>query len=686
MASGMRRRDLLKLTAAAGGAALLSACVTPTTTASPTPAPTDTPGTAGKYALGKLEGAELITETSKYPKSFKEAPELADLVKQGKLPPVADRIGQDPLVLKPVHEIGKYGGVMHKAFIGTQDGTAFRFACGPDSLLWFDWQWKKIVPNIARGFDQSADGKTLTIQLRRGMKWSDGVPFDADDIMFWYLDIYKNKDLVPSPSADLQINGKEVTIEKVDQYTIRFNSPDPNYLLASRIAAGGNLGGQSAAPQGSALGLTAPAHYLKKLLPKYSSQAEIDKQAAAEKYTGWALWFYDKFNWELNVDLPVLTPWKTTRPMNDPNSFVMERNPYSIWVDTDGNQLPYIGTIQHAFAADQNVIALKAVAGEYDFQDRTLSIDKLTVLIDGQSRANYKISLDPGQDGLGIVLNLAYDKDAEIGELFRTTDFRRALSMGVDRDAINETFFLGTSVPGAPSPAKENPYYPGDDYRSKWATLDIAQANKLLDGLGYTQKDADGIRLRKDGKGKLQLQFMAVNRLADFPAIAEQVKLMWRKIGVDLFVDTVTSALAQQRIPAGDAQMTGNQVASEEVFLASDATIGGQGYSRIMGLPYQQWIRSGGKQGKEPFQGYKDLYALWDKGYGSGEADRIKIGKQVHQMVIDQVFQIGIAGQGLTNYGIRLEKNTLGNIPGRAINATTARISCNLFPMMFYYQ
>ena len=687
MSRRLRRRELLKLSAAAGGAALLAACVTPTTTASPTPAATDTPGTAGKYPLGKLEGAELITDTSKYPKTFKEAPELAALVQQGKLPPVADRIGQDPLVYKPVHEIGKYGGVLHKSFLGTQDGTAFRFANGPDSLLWFDWQWKKVVPNIARGFDQSADGKTLTIQLRRGMKWSDGVPFDADDIMFWYNDIYKNKDLVSGPSSDLQINGKDVTVEKVDQYTVRFNSPDPNYLLASRMAAGAAaISGLSATPTGSALGMLAPAHYLKKLLPKYSSQAEIDKQAAAEKYTGWTLWFYDKFNIYLNVDLPTLAPWRTTRPNNDPNSFVMERNPYSIWVDTDGNQLPYIGTIQHAFAADQNVIALKAVAGEYDFQDRTLSVDQLAVLVDGQAKGGYKVSLDPGQDGLGIILNLAYDKDAEIGDLFRTTDFRRALSMGLDRDAINETFFLGTSVPGAPCPAKENPYYPGDEYKNKWATLDIAQANKLLDGLGYTNKSADGIRQRKDGKGNLQLQFMAVNRLANFPLIAEQIKIMWRKIGVDLFVDTVNSALAQQRIPAGDAQMTGNQAGGEEVFLSPDPVIGGVGYSRLMGLPYQTWVRTGGKQGKEPPQWYKDLYALWDKGYGSGAEDRIKIGKQVHQMVIDQVLIIGLAGQGLTNYGIRLAKTNLGNQPGRVINAQAIRISDNLFPFMFYYR
>src|SRR5437762_13220509 len=110
----MRRRELLKLTAMAGGAAMLTACLPETAKPSAAPTPTETPGTAGKYALGKLEGADLILDTSKFPKTFKEAPELADLVKAGKLPAVADRIGQDPLVLKPVHEIGKYGGIMHK--------------------------------------------------------------------------------------------------------------------------------------------------------------------------------------------------------------------------------------------------------------------------------------------------------------------------------------------------------------------------------------------------------------------------------------------------------------------------------------------------------------------------------------------------------------------------------------------
>src|SRR3989442_15913186 len=67
-------------------------------------------GAASKSSLiGNLEGPEVVTDPAKFPKTFKEAPQLAELVKAGKLPPVAERIGQDPLVIKPLHESGRYG-------------------------------------------------------------------------------------------------------------------------------------------------------------------------------------------------------------------------------------------------------------------------------------------------------------------------------------------------------------------------------------------------------------------------------------------------------------------------------------------------------------------------------------------------------------------------------------------------
>ncbi len=679
----LRRRELLRLTAAAGGASLLTACFP---NSSPQQQSSEAPGTAGRFALGKLEGGEIILDASKFPKTFKEAPELAALVQQGKLPAVADRIGQDPLVIKPVHETGKYGGVIRKAFLGTADGTAFRFAAGPDSLLYWDYQWTKLVPNVARAYEPSGDGKVVTVQLRRGMRWSDGAPFTADDILFWYEDMYKNRQLVAAPSADLQINGKDVVIEKIDTYSVRFVSPDPNYLLPERFASGGDIGGMSSSGD-RGLGLIAPKHYLSKFHPKYVSQPEIDKMVADGKFNGWATFFKRKTDWLLNPELPVLTPWRTIRPMNDPTTFIMERNPYSIWVDTDGNQLPYIGTINHSYVQDLEVVALRAVAGDYDFQDRLFDVSKLPVLVDGQQRSGYKIYIDPEQGGLGINLNLAYDADPEIGELIRNVDFRRALSMGLDRDQINETFLLGTGTPGAAVPADNNKYSPGKEWRTKWATLDVAQANQLLDKIGLTQKDGEGYRLRKDGKGHITLEFLAVNRLADFPQVAEVIKRQWQKLGIDLTVQTVNATLALERIGANTAQMVGNNTGSEDVFLVSDFVLpGGRGFSAIMGVPYAAWVRSGGKQGKEPFPALKQFMELWAKGFSAPEKERIDLGKEAVRTHVDQVFTIGIIGQGLTSYGVRYAKTSLANMPARIVNAVGMRTSMNALPMTFYYK
>ena len=76
---------------------------------------------AGSPLIGTLEGPQVITDAAQFPRQFNEAPQLAESVKAGKLPPVAERIGQDPLVIKPVHEIGKYGGTWRRGFTGPAD-------------------------------------------------------------------------------------------------------------------------------------------------------------------------------------------------------------------------------------------------------------------------------------------------------------------------------------------------------------------------------------------------------------------------------------------------------------------------------------------------------------------------------------------------------------------------------------
>src|SRR5690606_6079995 len=120
------------------------------------------------------------------------------------------------------------------------------------------------------------------------------------------------------------------------------------------------------------------------------------------------------------------------------NVWIQERNPYYFGVDTEGNQLPYIDRVVFTLAENLEVLNLRAIAGEYDFQARHLDVSKLPVFIENQEKGGYRLALDPGDYGgdMILVINLSYEQDPVIGDLFRNTDFRRALSLGIDREEI----------------------------------------------------------------------------------------------------------------------------------------------------------------------------------------------------------------------------------------------------------
>ena len=278
---------------------------------------------------------------------------------------MAERIGQDPLVIKPLHEIGKYGGTWRAGFTGPADfWNGFRCCSGPDHLMFWDYTGDKVMPNLARGLEMQDGGRAWLLHLRRGMKWSDGKPFTADDFVFWFEDIYRNKDLIPTPSAAMAINGKQGVIEKVDTYTVRYKFPEPYFMLPDVLAGSTDLAGQMCGYRG--MGGFAPAHYLKQFHPKYAGEAELDKKVKEAKFDSWVRMFLAKNDWALNPDLPVLSPWKTVTPINTP-TWTLERNPYSVFVDTAGNQLPYIDQVVLTLAENLEVLNLRAIAGEYDY-------------------------------------------------------------------------------------------------------------------------------------------------------------------------------------------------------------------------------------------------------------------------------------------------------------------------------
>ncbi|MGE3912015.1 MAG: ABC transporter substrate-binding protein [Chloroflexota bacterium] len=641
----------------------------------------------GAQLMGKLEGPTVITDAAQFPKTFKEAPMLSELVKAGKLPAVDQRVPQDPLVVKPVHEIGKYGGTWRRGFTGPGDKwNGWRAATGPDSILFWDYTGETVVPNIAKDWKMEDDGKVLVLSLRKGMKWSDGTPFTADAFTFWFEDIYQNKDLVPSGHTLMSINGKPGKIEKgADEYTVRYVFPEPYYLLPDVLAGSTAISGH--AFQGSNfLGSFAPGHYLKQYMPKHVGDDAAKKLAADAGFDNWVTLLKSKNDWTLNPDLPVVTPWVTKTPINNP-TWVMERNPYSIWVDTEGNQLPYLDKVQMTLAENLEVLNLRAIAGEYDFQARHVDAGKIPVLLENQEKGNYKVHLDPGDYGADCVIkfNLSYEGDPEIAKWLSNVDFRRALSMGVDRDQLNETFWLGLGTPGSLVPIETNKYNPGPEWRQKWHTLDLKQSNELLDKIGLTKKDGEGFRLRTDNGQRLRIELQTRGgQFLQYTRIGEMIRENWKKIGIDLIVQENERSLAERR-NAGNETHLDAWVAdgSEHMFTFPDQIFPSNSTS-AGGILFAKWYLSNGKEGKEPPDYLKKIYDLFRRGYGLPDQERIEAGKEIWRLVTDNVISFGTVGLSPAAQGIRVVKNTFGNAPDRQYNSPDGKSPGISRPATFY--
>ena len=669
-----------------------TAAEAPTTTAVAAVEETTTTTRAIERGLPEIEGHVVITDPARYPTTFNESPEMAARVAAGELPPVDQRVPKNPLVVEPVHEIGTYGGrELRRGYISTVNDrqNANRFNGGPDNLIYWDYLHKKLIPNIAAGFEVNADATVLTLYLREGMKWSDGAPFTAEDIVWWREHMSLNSDIT-APPGQLRVGGEQMAVEKVDDYTVTFTSVAPYPLLPQIMAGWGSINGQTITGQFGHGGF-APAHYLQQFHADFNPDADAMAKDAGQE--GWAAFLKNRNTWQFNPELPLVTPWVMTRPINDP-PWEFEANPYSIWVDTAGNQLPYIHKISMAGAEDREVLVLNAVAGEYDFQDRHLQVASLPVLLENQERSGYTIHRTPGEESdFGVRINLAYDADPVIAGLIRTADFRRALSMGIDRDEINEAIFLGTSQPTSPAPSPNNAYYPGPEWTTKWATLDVDAANALLDGIGLTEKDGDGFRLRPDGSGdRIVLVYEAPASFADFPAAGQLIREHWKEIGIDLSAGpAVTGGLLVEKAEANEIMLSGHVVSSPDPFRQQDLIMPTRtnNYPGLIGIPYAKWRATDGADGVEPPDELmiKEGWELLDAGLvATDEAERIRIGQEIYKLHVDQVWSIGVVGFGMAIYGMYLSNNNLGNVPNRILNTLDQRSPSNALPPGFYWK
>jgi peptide/nickel transport system substrate-binding protein len=640
--------------------------------------------------VGRVEGPQLMLGPDQVPKEFHEAPMLAERVKAGELPSVRDRIPRQPLVIAPLHEIGKYGGTWRRGFTGPGDVENGNRINASDKLIFWDETGTKIVPSVARSIAMSGDGRRFTMHLREGMRWSDGAPFTADDFVFWFEDLYGNEAIVPVPVAEMAVNGKPGLVLKLDETTVEFRFEDPYYVFSELLAGDTPIGGGQSHFQAQTFtfGAYAPKHYLKQFLPKYAGAESLARRAHTEGFRDWIAMLHAKKDWSLNPELPTLGPWKTVEPITKPR-WVLERNPYYYTVDSAGNQLPYIDRIVMTLVGSTDELNQRAAAGEYDWQERHVDLSALPVLLENQRLGDYTVRLDLGVNGADTVLqvNQSYAADPEIATWLTNADFRRALSLGIDREQLKETFWLGVGTTGSVAPSEASPYSPGPEWRKNWSILDRDNANQLLDAIGLAGKDAEGFRLRSDNGERLVLRILTATAFLPWRQQAEMIAQQWKRIGIFGAVEEQERDLAFARLRNNEHHiMLWTNNGTEMLYLFPRHALPVDPLEAFMGPEFALWYASNGRKGVAPSDPQLvEALDLFRSAAGQREPERIKTAQKIWRIIVDQQYEIGTVGQSPAFQGVRIVSNKLRNVPQRVCIAQHCRTPGGAHPETWYF-
>lgn len=474
-----------------------------------------------------------------YPKG--EAPVLAELVRQGKLPPVAQRVGPQPLVLDGGSP-GNYGGTWLR--VATSDSDIFvveyRFAYAG----FFRWSplGHPIVPHLATHMDESEDKREFVIHLRQGVRWSDGHPFSADDVLFWWQMEDTNETVGDKAPARWMVSaGGRTTVDKLDAHRVRVRFEHPYGHFREILAS---FSGTMA---------STPAHYLRRYHPETADPDFLARESKALGISNPRALYNRMKRWD-NPEIPRLWPWVLRQlKTNPPHVFV--RNPYYYAVDPQGRQLPYIDRLQFDVRSPQ-MVSLAFANGEVSMQGRNVRFENYTELMTRQDEAGFKLlHWYPASRSSWIIHpNLTRRVDPERpdtqgkAQLLADRRFRQALSLAIDRESIVKAEYNGMVRPQQVEPGPQSPHHhPG--LARAFVEHDVARANALLDEVGLTRRDVDGMRTLPDGSTlTLYLNFTAFTGLGPGQFVVDD----WARVGVRAVVRELQRALFYNKRDSAD--------------------------------------------------------------------------------------------------------------------------------------
>jgi peptide/nickel transport system substrate-binding protein len=489
---------------------------------------------------------------------YKEPAWITELVKAGKLPPLQERLPKEPrVILKSgmANGVGVYGDVGR--FFSACPTAGWNYTAGTTSG-WFGIDsysnsYDALVragplfraasdvepfPQLAKSWEWSADGMQLTMKLMEGVKWSDGVPFTADDVMFTWEDYANDPNVNASRRADaFQYGGQPAKLEKLDDYTIRwtFGASKPPQALFNMSENNFDI---------------MPAHIMKPMHPKYNKDMDYKKFA----------------NFPSPQDLPQVTtgPFVATEYKTD-ELLIMRRNPYFYAVDETGQQLPYLDEIQYQKGPSGTGRTLCVMAGGCD-QD---NLENPSVFVESLKKASEpnspnKITWGPETLGYYVSINQSADlgvkddRDKAVRELFRDVKFRRALSQAMDRDGITQAIMRGPFLRAWPGGI-----YPGspefDQQSVVYYPYSVDTAKALLAEIGLKDTDNNGVLNWTAGPMAGQdviLSLRASQDAVETVNIGEALVNQWGNVGIKINLRPTSSQTATDQNQAGEWDMS----------------------------------------------------------------------------------------------------------------------------------
>jgi peptide/nickel transport system substrate-binding protein len=515
----------------------------------------------GAVAVGYYNLADYEMVSGTKIDSFKEAPELAAMAEKGELPPVAQRLPDNPLVTKTHVSIGEYGGTLRSVTININQDWHMRHMNAANLIESpADPAWDAassvfgvtMQPGVLESFSMSEDALTFTGTIRKGIKWSDGEPVTTRDVEFFINDVLLNTELNPVKREWLNWGGFDTQLVLVDDYTFQFvfGFPYGSFIEAEIFM-------WSAVYSKMML----PAHYLEKYHTSYADEESILDYMTQDGYTNidewkeWfakkvALWSYDNSYLDSGHSFPVLDPWVPAKDLGNGN-IRFERNPYYYIVDEAGNQLPYIDAVVSTYVSDEEMQNMAIITGEVDITCMSISIDDYPLYKEHEKDGNYIAY--PLPDWVDQIFLVGFNANAgvqppplpsvgleevevdvkynpSLAEVYGDVRFRRAMSLALDRDVFNDTLFLGLGRPANCAPRPGTPFFE-ESMETQYAQYDPEAAKALLDEMGMIDRDGDGWREHPNGDQFTMMYEYFVITGASTPG-SELCKRFWEDIGI----------------------------------------------------------------------------------------------------------------------------------------------------------